>query len=865
MKVIRRDPVKGYLDTLFWIPKTFCNVDGVKQALTFQFSGKKSTQFVTLWRETPHHILVPREFWDTSSPELNFPIVDCRPTTFVRVEINSRIQLDHRFENKKLVPTGGTVQREALDAILHNRGGLLQLACVAGDTEIQLNRGGKGFRLSIEKAYRRLHQPEREMGPKWRTDVPTYVRSLLGGPMRGEKRDRIGLQLIEDIIYKGVRKTYELELEDGKKIRVTKDHQVATARGFTSLEDDLSIGDLVLTDSGQKKWGKKIESDRKKKPVYKRLNWYPSHPFAYKNGSKRLADGTMREYWVLEEHRAVAEARMNNLTLEEFRQCCRHGDVDDLTFIDPDAFHVHHKDEDASNNDPDNLVVLPCREHMEHHQPGAEAFGYGKVERKKLVSIKEHGFETVYDVVCADPHHNFVANGVIVHNCGKGKTVVALELASRLKIPTLIVVDTTQLVSQWREEIGLFLDVPDGIGMIGDGEFDWHKPIVIATYHTLANRAATLPEEVRRWFGLIIWDEAHHVAAPTFARSADLFAGRRIGLTATPTRSDGLHVVYNSHIGKVLYKNLIQDLKPLIFFRWTGFSLDPNDAMSHVATHDKNSELHLGKLAGYFARQTTRIDFILNEVKQAAAQGRKILVLSKSIDESVNLLARWNGRTLLYTDIIYPSPKDVGETVPGVELETKDQHKLFTALAQTQTQLRDQSINPVKRSTLQDKERNIKYRLKQHDVWKKLESLYRKKQKAYIDDLLAQKSNAGLMISAVKVEKRMELLRSQQITFAIMKYGREGLNEKSLDTVIACEPISDQGALQQLMGRVLREMQGKHQPIAIFIEDNIGILIGMCTNLRKHLREWPVEDGGPYDYTMSGHPNAQSKRNPWSR
>lgn len=576
MKVIRRDPAKGYLDTLFWVPKAFCNVDGVKSALSFQFFNKKSVQILTLWRETQHHILVPREFWDTASPELTFPIVDCRPPSYEKVDIRSRIKLDHRFDDGKLVPTGDTVQREAFAAILQNRGGILQLAC------------------------------------------------------------------------------------------------------------------------------------------------------------------------------------------------------------------------------------------------------------------------------------------------GKGKTVVALALSAHLGIPTLIVVDTTQLVGQWREEIDLFLEVPGGIGMIGDGEFDWHKPIVIATYHTLGNRAASFPEEARRWFGLIIWDEAHHVAAPTFARSADLFSGRRLGLTATPTRADGLHVVYNAHIGKVLYKNLTQDLKPEIFFRWTGITLDPNDVLAHVATHDKNSDLHLGKLASYFARLIPRLDFILNEVHAAASQGRKILVLSKSVDETINLLARWNGRTSLYTDIPYPTQQEVGETVPPLELEKRDEERLRETIIRTAAQLKDPSLNPVKRSTLQDKIRNIEFRLQQHVVWKKCEALFRKRQREYLKALLDQPSNAGLMIADVKAEVRMELLRSKQITFAIMKYGREGLNEKSLDTVIAAEPISDPGALQQLIGRVLREKKGKRNPIAVFIEDNIGILIGMCTQLRKHLLEWSIEDGGPYDYTMVGHPATRNKRNPWS-
>jgi len=575
MKVIRRRPGIGYIDTLFWVPKDKINVEGVKNALTFQFFEKKSVQFLTLWRETTNHLLVPREFWDTTAEGITFPIIDCRPSSFPTVDIRSKIRLDHRYEGGQLHPTGDHIQEEALDKLLTSRGGILQLAC------------------------------------------------------------------------------------------------------------------------------------------------------------------------------------------------------------------------------------------------------------------------------------------------GKGKTVVALELTARKRVPTLIVVDTTQLVRQWREEIELHLEVPGGVGMLGDGEFDWNHPIVIATYHTLANRAATFPEEVRRRFGLIIWDEAHHVAAPKFSRSADLFLGQRVGLTATPIRSDGMHVVYSSHIGNVLYKNLTQELKPEITFEWSGIQIT-EDALSHLATHDKNGEIHLGKLAGYFATRVDRLDFILNKVRKAIAEGRKIIVLSKSVDESINLLARWNGRPELYTDIPYPTAHDVGEVIPPAELEKKEEKELNKKLAITITQLQDKFLNTVKRDTLQTKKKNIEFRLAQHRVWLKTEKLYRFHQREYLKDLLQDPSTGGLMIYKVDADKRTELLRSKQVTFSIMKYGREGLNERSLDTIITCEPVGDEGAIQQLLGRILRVKIGKQAPHAIFIEDDVGILIGMCTKIRQMLREWPAEDGGPFDYTLVGHPSTRNRRQSWT-
>jgi superfamily II DNA or RNA helicase len=106
------------------------------------------------------------------------------------------------------------------------------------------------------------------------------------------------------------------------------------------------------------------------------------------------------------------------------------------------------------------------------------------------------------------------------------------------------------------------------------------------------------------------------------------------------------------------------------------------------------------------------------------------------------------------------------------------------------------------------------------------------------------------------------MLREKQVTFAIAKYGREGLNERSLDTIIVNEPLSSRNSLQQLMGRVLRDMEGKKEPVVVFLEDDIGPFIGMCKKLRQHLTEWPHDEGGPLEYENLGHTNFSRRRDP---
>lgn len=451
--------------------------------------------------------------------------------------------------------------------------------------------------------------------------------------------------------------------------------------------------------------------------------------------------------------------------------------------------------------------------------------------------------------------------GVLQLACGKGKTVIALELAARLGVPTIVVVDTTVLLKQWQNEIAKHLDVPGGVGLIKDQHLDWKKPLVMATYHTLANRADMMPEEIRRWFGLVIWDEAHHVAAPTFCKSADLFYGRRYGLTATPIRDDGLHIVYNLHIGRVLYKNLKQDLKPRVYFKWTGFKIDGADPITKQMTEDKNGELHFGRLAGFFAKWPQRLDLILNEVNEATKEGRKILVLSNSLDECINLLALWNNASSLYTDVPVPTPQEVGETVSPVEIPKKKLGQMLRTLPMLNAQLQDTSLNPVKRQHYMQQKTDFQFLLSQHECFNKIQKVLRQRQRDYLEKLLAQTSDAGLIIQRVKPDVRDQMIRTKAVIFAIAKYGREGLDSPMLDTVIVCEPISSRNILQQIMGRTLRKKEGKKSPVVMFLEDDIGPMIGMCKKLRSHLLNWPVEDGGPYEYELIDHPSLKRRGN----
>ncbi|HKV60217.1 MAG TPA: DEAD/DEAH box helicase family protein [Ktedonobacteraceae bacterium] len=148
---------------------------------------------------------------------------------------------------------------------------------------------------------------------------------------------------------------------------------------------------------------------------------------------------------------------------------------------------------------------------------------------------------------------NWVAEGsagVIILPTGSGKTLVAAMAIHETALWTLVVVPTLDLLEQWRTALVSALSLsPDEVGLFGGGEKEM-KPITIITYDS----AALYPRELRR-YGLLAFDECHHLPAPTYRLIAEsAFTPLRLGLSATPERSDMAHLDLEYLIGPEVYR-----------------------------------------------------------------------------------------------------------------------------------------------------------------------------------------------------------------------------------------------------------------------------------------------------------------------
>ncbi len=150
-------------------------------------------------------------------------------------------------------------------------------------------------------------------------------------------------------------------------------------------------------------------------------------------------------------------------------------------------------------------------------------------------------------------------SGVVVLPCGAGKTIVGMGVMQLIGAETLILVTNTLSIRQWKNEILDKTDIPESDIGEYSGETKEIKPVTIATYNILTHRKKKGSDfthfhifSANNW-GLIVYDEVHLLPAPVFRMTSELQAKRRLGLTATLVREDGLEEDVFSLIGPKKY------------------------------------------------------------------------------------------------------------------------------------------------------------------------------------------------------------------------------------------------------------------------------------------------------------------------
>jgi len=182
--------------------------------------------------------------------------------------------------------------------------------------------------------------------------------------------------------------------------------------------------------------------------------------------------------------------------------------------------------------------------------PGVRAaYGLGRAPRFDLTPRPYQD-----EAVAAWLRHD--GRGVVVLPTGAGKTVVALMAAARLGLRTLVVAPTIELLHQWRAGLAERLGYPlEEVGIVGGGKRTV-RDLTVITYDS-----AAMPHRRLDGFGLLIVDEVHHLPARAYrAIAAKTNAPYRLGLSATPERSDDGHEALDHLIGPIVFRKSAAEL-----------------------------------------------------------------------------------------------------------------------------------------------------------------------------------------------------------------------------------------------------------------------------------------------------------------
>lgn len=316
--------------------------------------------------------------------------------------------------------------------------------CLSGETIIRLNRNGGARDYRLDYIFKQFHEPEKikRKSDRWNFSKPSFVRSFNG--------ELIRLNEIEDVFYSGKKEVWKMSLENGYEIKATLKHKFLTDKGWKTLSqirNDLSLKIMCDTPNARTIVGK-----RSANYDFVMAGCF-NHPYYFNDKGKTQC---------LKLQNLVFEANKNNLSLTEYINILRNEPKKSKTlWILPRGKIIHHKDGKHYNNNIKNLMMMNDKEHYKVHSRQCYShFNQGVPELINIKSIEKMGVEDTYDIECK-VHHNFNANGMIVHNSGKTNNLIALleDFRKHNKETKIYLYGIDGVARKWLAKLGNVYDV----------------------------------------------------------------------------------------------------------------------------------------------------------------------------------------------------------------------------------------------------------------------------------------------------------------------------------------------------------------------------------------------------------------------
>lgn len=239
--------------------------------------------------------------------------------------------------------------------------------------------------------------------------------------------------------------------------------------------------------------------------------------------------------------------------------------------------------------------------------------------------------------------------GVLSATTAFGKTVIGAYLIGQRKVNTLILVQSSTLLEQWKASLEQFLDINEVlpeppkkrgrkkthhlIGQIGSGKNTCSGIIDIAIMQSLFEGEEKTVKAFVAEYGMVIVDECHHVAAFTFEKVLKTVEAKYVyGLSATPVRKDGHHPIIFMQCGPVRY---LVDARSQAEKRAFSHFVVPRFTRTRLPDANNIQDMYAGVIGN-----DNRNELLVSDALKLVQEGRTPILLTERKEHAVLLAGR---------------------------------------------------------------------------------------------------------------------------------------------------------------------------------------------------------------------------------